>query len=123
MDMSPQAQTNVTFTKAQKITKKQGKQSAMQIIHSMGTLNDATGKQIIANVEYEIYYVSPTKETLGEWYGNFVLGINNIVSLDKPNEYIIVLNDKRKGKVILTRMEVQPDTTIYYEFQGSGPLK
>ena len=89
----------------------------------MGTLNDATGKQIIANVEYEIYYVSPTKETLGEWYGNFVLGINNIVSLDKPNEYIIVLNDKRKGKVILTRMEVQPDTTIYYEFQGSGPLK
>ena len=97
---------------------------AMQVIHSMGTLNDANGKQIMANVEYEIYYISPTKDTFGEWHGNFVLGINNAVSLDKPDEYLIVLNDKRRGKVILTRKDPSPDyTTVYCEFQGSGPLK
>jgi len=95
----------------------------MQVINSKGTLNDSNGKQILANVEYEIYCVSPTKETFGTWYGNFTLPLNNTVSLDKPDKYIITLEDKRKGTMILTRMQIRPDTTIYYEFQGSGPLK
>lgn len=94
----------------------------MEIINSTGSLIDATGKQISANVEYEIYYLSPTRETLGEWHGNFTIPLKNMINLDRQG-HTIILEDKRKGKIILTRMKPQPNMNIYYEFQGTGPLK
>lgn len=92
----------------------------MEFIDGKGKLYDVAEKQIIANVKYEIYFTPPANYILGEWNGRFVLEVNNVVSL---GEYILILQDNRKGKILISRMEMQPDTTIYYEFQGSGPLK
>jgi len=92
----------------------------MESIYGKGNLYDVGEKQIMANVKYEIRFTPPTNYGLGEWNGSFVLEANNVVSL---GEYILILQDNRKGKILISRMEMQPDTTIYYEFQGSGPLK
>ncbi len=92
----------------------------METIIGRGKLYDASEKQIMASIEYEIYHTTPTKHHFGEWNGNFVLEVDNVVSL---GEYILVLQDKRKGKVIIKLQKMRPNATIYYEFQGSGPLK
>jgi len=92
----------------------------MKTINGTGKLCDTDQKQVIATMDYTIWLNPPTKSTFGEWHGSFVLKANNVVSL---SEYIIELQDKRKGKILISRMEMKPDTTIYYEFQGSGPLR
>lgn len=92
----------------------------MESIYGKGNLYDVGEKQIMANVKYEICFTPPTDYRLGEWNGSFVLEANNVVSL---GEYILIFQDNRKGKILISRMEMQSDTTIYYEFQGSGPLK
>jgi hypothetical protein len=92
----------------------------METISGTGKLYDTNQKQVIATVDYTIWYKPPTKFTLGEWHGRFVLEVNNVVSL---GEYILILQDNRKGKISISRMEMQPDATIDYEFQGSGPLR
>ena len=92
----------------------------METISGTGKLCDTNQKQVIATVDYTIWLNPPTKFTTGEWHGRFVLEGNNVVSL---GEYILILQDNRKGEISISRREMQPDTTIYYEFQGSGPLK
>ena len=92
----------------------------MEIISGKGKLYDTDEKQIIANVEYEIYHTPPTTYALGEWYGSFVPEGTHIPSL---GEHILVLQDNRKGKVIISRINVEPGGLNYYEFQGSGSLK
>ena len=92
----------------------------METISGTGKLCDTNQKQVIATVDYTIWLNPPTKFILGEWHGRFVLEVNNVVS---QGEYILILQDNRKGKIIISRMETQPDATICYEFQGSGPLK
>ncbi len=93
----------------------------LKYINGMGTLYDATEKQIAAKVEYNIHYSPQTKYALAEWYGNFVLEVNNVVSIG--DDYILVLNDKRKGEIYINNVKRQSDTTIYYGFRGKGPLK
>jgi hypothetical protein len=92
----------------------------METISGTGKLYDTNQKQVIATVDYTIWLNPPTKFTFGEWHGRFVLEGNNVVSL---GEYILVLQDNRKGKVLISHIETQPDATIDYEFQGSGPLR
>jgi len=92
----------------------------METISGTGKLCDTNQKQVIATVDYTIWLNPSTKFTLGEWHGSFVLEVNNVVS---QGEYILILQDNRKGKILISRMEMQPDATIDYEFQGSGPLR
>ena len=91
----------------------------METISGTGKLCDTNQKQVIATVDYTIWLNPPTESTLGEWHGRFVLEGDNVVSL---GEYILILQDNRKGKILISHMEMQPDATIDYEFQGSGSL-
>ena len=94
-----------------------------QIITGVGALYDSGEKLVSANIRYNIFLNPPTKSSFGKWQGNFVLVSNNPPTLENPNDYEIVLDDSRKGKIILSRMQVQNDATIHYEFQGNGPLQ
>ena len=92
----------------------------MEFINGKGKLYDTDNKQIIATIEYEIYYTPSTEYTLGEWHGNFIPENEHLYI---TGEYIIELQDKRKGRIIITHIKVQSGANNYYQFQGSGPLK
>jgi len=91
----------------------------METISGTGKLCDTNQKQVIATVDYTIWLNPPTKFTLGEWHGDFIPEDEHLFI---QGEYIIELQDKRKGKIIITNIEIQPGVPNHYQFQGSGSL-
>ena len=93
----------------------------METINGRGTLYNKDGKQITAAVDYQIIYKQPTQFSLGEWWGS-LKPINDQCFL-QLGEYIIELKDKRRGNIILNRLDARSGLPAGYEFQGSGPIK
>ncbi len=92
----------------------------METISGMGKLYDADEKQVIATINYQLWHNPPTEYTQREWHGSF---ISEDEHLFVQGEYIIELQDKRKGRIIITNIKIQSGATSHYQFQGSGPLK
>jgi len=93
----------------------------METINGIGTLYNMDGKQTIAAINYQIIYKPPTQFSFGEWWGS--LNPVNDQSLLELGEYIIELEDKRRGKIIINRINAQSGLPAGYEFLGSGPIK
>lgn len=92
---------------------------ATQVTYGTGKLYDADGKQVITTVIYQIREKPQTELTLGEWRGSFVFEQKNLFLTD---EYILELQDRRRGKILISHVTVRPEFPNYYEFQGSGAL-
>jgi len=91
-----------------------------QLIRGTGNIYDAEGKQVIEIVNYQVWEKPQTEYTLGEWWGSFIPETEHRFV---QGEYILELQDKRKGKIIITHIKAQSGAPNYYQFQGSGPLK
>lgn len=94
---------------------------SVQVTNGTGKLYDAKGKEVIATVDYTIWHNPSTKSTLGEWHGDFIPEDEHLF-IQGEGEYVIELQDKRKGKIIVTNIEIQPGVPTHYQFQGSGSL-
>ena len=91
----------------------------MQVINGTGKLYDADGKQVIATVTYQLSEKPQTEYTLGEWWGNFTPEDGH---LSLKGEFILELEDGRKGRIIITNIRAQPGIPNHHQFQGSGSL-
>ena len=93
-----------------------------RIVNGTGTLYDADGKQALAVVNYRLFETPQTEYTLGEWHGSFIPAEDTRKVF--RGEYILVLQDKRKGKIIISHFKANSEGLFprYYEFQGSGSL-
>ena len=92
----------------------------MQVINGIGKLYGADGTQIISANHYQIWHEPQTEYTFEDWSGN--LTVDHVI-WPLADEYIIELEDQRRGKVVITELHLQSGQTIYnYRFQGSGSL-
>lgn len=90
----------------------------METISGTGKLCDTNQRQVIATVDYTIWHTPPTRFTFGEWHGEFIPEDEHLFI--QLGEYTIELQDKRKGKIVITK--IQPGVPNHYQFQGSGSL-
>ena len=90
----------------------------MEIIRGNGHLVDPDSEERIADVNYAINLIRPTKESLGEWYGNLTVLSEQADPLYLFNSFdngiILHLEDGRSGKILM-RTPTQ--------FRGTGPLE
>ena len=90
-----------------------------QVINGRGKLYNVDGERLIAIVSYQIWERPQTEYTLGEWWGGFIL---EDVYLFIQGEYMIELQDKRKGNIIITNIILRAGAFNYYQFRGTGQL-
>lgn len=93
----------------------------METIDGEGSLYNTDDKQNVTPVSYHIFYQPPAQFSFGEWWGS-LKPINSQCFLEL-GEYTLQLKDKRSGKIIITRINVQTGLPYDYDFKGSGPIK
>jgi hypothetical protein len=90
------------------------------ILRGKGSLRTPDDKELVADIIYHISESPETEHTKRKWWGGFTFD-----RLIAPREYIIELEDGRKGTCFL-RVNMQAGRgliTIYrYSLQGSGSL-
>jgi hypothetical protein len=90
------------------------------ILRGRGSLRTPDDKELVSDVVYHVSESLETEHTERKWWGGFTFH-----RLIAPGEYIIELEDGRKGTCFL-RVNMQAGRgliTIYrYSFQGSGSL-
>jgi hypothetical protein len=90
----------------------------MKIIRGNGYLVDSNSEERIADINYEINLIRPTKERFGEWSGNLSVISVQVDPLYLFNSFdsgmILHLEDGRSGKIFM-RTPTQ--------FRGTGPIE
>ncbi len=87
---------------------------------SIGRLYRTSDNKLVAKVNYQLHDVSETN-----WWGELTL--IDYMRLNEREEYIIKLEDKRKGKCRLKKRVNRAVSGIppryIYHFDGTSPLK
>ena len=86
----------------------------------IGNLYSIEDEQFVAEINYHLWEKPPVDHTDGKWWGDFI---------PKPRrhylkgEYIIELNDKRRGKISIINIDICPGAPNFHRFNGKGLLE
>jgi len=90
----------------------------MLIIKGKGKLYRIKGMKEIFEADYELYSKPSEERGEQEWWGSFIPDYRLFIP---QGEYVLEIQDKRKGTVLITEIDVRHGN-YYYSFKGIGEL-